>query len=370
MPKEMPDPPDQTSLSVKERERLRRWLADWRVFEALGGYAKDLVDPGGTEPEFAGTFDRPNFDSDPKPGEIRLLSSRVLGDVSRAVYVALYADWENDWVLVAPYAPFFEPASPGELATGRPAPYLKVLSLWNTHSCPPRALADSWVVDHLSGTEMEEAFAVFRSIFTGKALDAGLRERVGPPLSEGTDPRHAYQNQETQLMAPLARKAMAAAQQAGFALSEELLLLLAMGCLMKTPRAAAGDELVSKLAIIESGELASIRERGVEAVGEVRTREEEGFALVVTPPARDRANPANGYLQWQIDPPVAKGIRAMVVDPERRTCLGEARLSKSGRTVTLTNVPWADLLPYSEDTHRLKNLIVVVIADEKTPAPN
>lgn len=185
---------------------LQRWLLEWKLAEgAPGGTLEPLVKPAsylrtaGAEKSLVAAFDR----TEPVRGEVRLLSSRLLPSANRPVYVLVLGDWEDGLKLVAPFGPMLEPATPGELKTGRPEFCLAVLCLWNTHSVPVSRLQWGWVVDRLPESAVEEAWSVFRHAATGSPLPAALEERVGLPILDPEDPRTVYQAREFNFLSRL-----------------------------------------------------------------------------------------------------------------------------------------------------------------------
>ena len=198
-----------TPPSARQRNRLADWLRAWELdrrlatapFEAKRPIARGPV--GGIAAKIAAFDDAP-----PQPGEIRLLSSLLLPACPRPLYAAVLAEWEQGLWLVSPYGRFSEPATPGELRTGRAAAALGVLCLWNTHSVPADVLQRSWLVEQMSRPELDDSWRVFQHALTGKELPASLHERVGPPILRNDDPRIEYQEQEAGFLEPLKARAM------------------------------------------------------------------------------------------------------------------------------------------------------------------
>ena len=195
--------------------RLTAWLDEWetemrlREGEATSPLPEEAP-PGPLATDVSGltALRRQEYDEQVHSGQIRLLSSHLLPRARRPIFVAVLSEWTGGLKLVAPYGPFAEPASAGELLTTRPDSALKVLCLWNSHTLPDEAIARSWVVDDLAQAELNDAWAVFEQVAFGKALAAGLAERVGPPICHPRDPRRQYQEEELAVMSPLAGAAI------------------------------------------------------------------------------------------------------------------------------------------------------------------
>ena len=200
----------------EQARRLSAWLDEWeaemRLRQADGAeMASERPGKGFGHVEAFGAsrFRGQEYDEPIRAGQIRLLSARTVPQARRPLFVAVLSEWEDGLALVTPYGPFSEPASTGELLTGRQDSALRVLCLWNSHTLPHVAIAESWVVDDLTGTELADAWAAFEHITFGKALNSALAERVGPPICHPRDPRRQYQEEELKLLAPLARVALA-----------------------------------------------------------------------------------------------------------------------------------------------------------------
>jgi hypothetical protein len=196
--------------SPTQREFLKEWLTDWNIQTAASQIAdEDEYIPDGTttKEQIARLKGLVNpFDANVSNGEIRILSTAIVPDSDRPYYIAVIKEWEEDMMLIAPYAPFTVPATTGELLTGRDHFSLANLELWNARTVPTVLLRKSWLVDELSKEECDEAFAVFANITSGKELPENLTERIGLPIVNPKDPRIEYQNMESELLAPLLQR--------------------------------------------------------------------------------------------------------------------------------------------------------------------
>lgn len=147
------------------------------------------------------------FDRTVAVGQVRLLSPELTPDTDRPVFVAVFGDWAEGEVLMAPFSPFSIPATPGEWLTGRTTPVLQVLQVWNARSVPSASLAESWHVDDFTRQECKNAWLVFEHEAFGKALASELEQQVGPPLIHPDDPRRTYQDDEVALLAQFQSRA-------------------------------------------------------------------------------------------------------------------------------------------------------------------
>ncbi len=141
-----------------------------------------------------------SFDLDIQVGDIRLLSPQLTPNANRPVYVAVFKQWEDDLVLVAPFSPYSFAATRTELEFQDRTHALQVLCPWNAHTIHPISIADSWLVDRLSETELADTWQVFRHAAVGYDLPEELVSRVGCPIMRIDDPRVAYQTEEADVM--------------------------------------------------------------------------------------------------------------------------------------------------------------------------
>jgi len=190
-----------------QRRRLAEWLNEWRIDRILREGAEELPDAATTPEE----CNIPRQDSEEAgripdncvAGQILLMHPTTAPTLRRPVYVAVLAQRDQEVFVAAPYGRFSVPATPGELLTGRqPAP-LRVLCLWNARRVREDLLARSWIVDRMSGQELEDALLALESLKSGK-LPARLTRRTGPPLLHPSDPRHLYEDEEAEWAADFA----------------------------------------------------------------------------------------------------------------------------------------------------------------------
>lgn len=191
-------------------QRLSAWLSEWELEMKLRKAPMPVDDsaPATEEQKRELTHLVSYYDLQVSCGEIRLLSPQLIPGCSRPLYFAVVSDWNDKMKLIAPYGYFSEPASTGELFTGRKNSDLRVLCLWNSHTLPINLVAQSWFVDTMSKKELDEARIVFEHVTFGHELPTHLVERVGPPICDPKDPRTVYQKEQMEIMRPLARKAI------------------------------------------------------------------------------------------------------------------------------------------------------------------
>lgn len=186
-----------------QRDRLASWLAEWEL-ELEMPAAEETV-PGKAGPA-ADMWPAEDHAVEPPPasGQVRLMSPEVPVAFNRPLFLVILSDLGDGTLMAAPYGRFAEPAFPGELVTGREAPPLRILCLWNARAVDAKTLGKSWLVDEMSRREMDEASRVLSYLRNGTKLSAGIVRRMGPPLWHPADPRVEYRRREAAVMEDLA----------------------------------------------------------------------------------------------------------------------------------------------------------------------
>lgn len=191
---------------AQQRERLARWLLEWRLDQALASGQRVTEAPAPTD-DFAGATDAP-LESEPAPatGQIRLLAPVGEATAARPRLVAVIeCDAQGRW-LVAPFGRFADPALSGEWATGRDQLPLRVLCLWNARWVGADSVRLGWVVGQLTPEERAAAQAVLAAGGDTASLPDALRAQVGPPLGHPDDPRLVYRERERVVMDGIVRE--------------------------------------------------------------------------------------------------------------------------------------------------------------------
>lgn len=148
------------------------------------------------------------YDFDVSVGEIRLLAPRLCPLAERPIYVAVFREWEDGMIILAPYSPYSIAATRTELEFRDRMHPLRVVCPWNSLTVHPFSLSESWKIDVLSPDEMKDIWHVFRHSATGHSLPEYLNSRIGCPIRRPHDPRIAYQDEEAgtlQLLAAINR---------------------------------------------------------------------------------------------------------------------------------------------------------------------
>lgn len=368
----------------KDVAKLSAWVSDWNLRLELEE-AENNEDVFSEFQEISAS--RLPYDADIEPGDIRLLDPSCCPSDELAL-IGVLAEWPTEegesHYVIAFFSAMATPAMRSEWQTARGIP-LATLSLWNSRIVSRVFLEKSWKISVFEESDRQKALAVYKSWALGKSLPNNLMNEVGPPLLHPEDPRHAYverENHRARLLDAAYRKWTEEnnPHQMAFSTKNEAFLpkqleqtddvieiadivipwTIVQLFLMRIPRAAAGDDIFSKLAVINEEQLktttADVSDKELESRG-------EGYARVVIYPTQDRANPNNGYMQWEIHP-ATRAKRALILDPILKCELGSAEMTTDGEAVTLKDVPWSVLEPFSMNPEKLKDLVVVVIADE------
>ena len=194
---------DPDGRRARERETLARWLEEWHLDALLPEpepAAAGSTPEGGAAPSHPGVpAPRPAGPEPPAVGDIRLLAPETPATRDRPVYVAVLRALPPDGWLVAPFGRFATPAVPGEWATRRAAPPLRVLCAWNRAVLPQARLVGAWRAGRLSTVEQRQVARLLAALSSAGPLPAVLAARVGPPLLHPADPRHLYVAQERAL---------------------------------------------------------------------------------------------------------------------------------------------------------------------------
>jgi len=190
---------------LSQRRKLDLWLAEWRASRAIA--AVPLVDwpaaAGSPSANASGLGKGAAFGAEQAPdvGQVRLLWPGCMDmERTRPVYVAVFRQTGGTSWMVVPFSRFANPAIPGELRTRLRVLPLRVLCVWNARDMTQEALARTWLCRRIAAALVTGGLTVWRHVSEGAALDRDLIPRVGPPLEHPLDPRHAYIQEERELL--------------------------------------------------------------------------------------------------------------------------------------------------------------------------
>lgn len=183
-----------------QRQRFAAWLHEWRLAEELRGAEPPTGDVAASQADGWGAMVEDPGRDPVAAGQIRLVVP--LGEITtqRPVHLAILREEPDGDYRVAPFGRFSEPATPGELATGRDTPCLRVLCLWNARCLSSEQLRRSWLVDDMSGPEHKTFLKALRTVAGSGALPSELAADGGPAVSHPDDPRHGYLDGESLAM--------------------------------------------------------------------------------------------------------------------------------------------------------------------------
>jgi len=175
-----------------QREKWRAWYSEWMLDQAL----RRVDEPDGIEISDKTLPADLGAQPAPVPGQIRLFAPITPGTAQHPRYAAVLAAEAGGRFLVVPFGRLALPATSWEWSTGRAAPPLRVLCLWNAVRLPASLLEKSWVVDRLSAEEQADGLVVYAA-WRLKQPPAGMDpSRTGPPLIHPLDPRYDYLDEE------------------------------------------------------------------------------------------------------------------------------------------------------------------------------
>lgn len=182
-----PPSPKGSGRGVRNRDKLRAWLAEWRADQLLGEH--EAAGAG----VVLGLRSRPKTAKGLKEGAIVLLQPACPVAAARPRYLAvLNVDAEADEMLVAPFSRFGCPAVRGELLMRADSLPVRVLCLWNARRVCASGLPPFWKTGRLTAKEVADAIVIRNGMASGAAVPKQLEHRVGPPLQHPLDPRHDY----------------------------------------------------------------------------------------------------------------------------------------------------------------------------------
>ena len=196
-----------TRISAHHKRAFVRWLSEWQIDKLLREDGPGQSAEGRSSPGTPGRASGPLYDVKPaEVGQIRLFHPFSAETAERPRYVAvLKVNGHGNW-LVAPFSRFSEPAVPGEWKTGKEAPVLRALCIWNARSLPGTVLSRSWVVDRMSASRTAQAVTIHGLLADGGKLPLSIARRVGPPLVHPLDPRFEYLEEEREWFSVLSAK--------------------------------------------------------------------------------------------------------------------------------------------------------------------
>lgn len=183
------------SARAADRARLSAWLAEYALDRAARAAAGTTPSaPAGSVPLPFGAVRREH-----RPltvGDIRLLPPGQTPGRERPLLVAVLRI-AAPRALAAPFGPYAVPATPDEWRTRLEPVALRVLCVWNARWFEAVQLARGWRVGRLPAADLRAAERIFQGLEIPAARPPDLRRRIGPPLIDPRDPRHAYRRAET-----------------------------------------------------------------------------------------------------------------------------------------------------------------------------
>lgn len=132
-------------------------------------------------------------------GQIRLLSQ-----TENMTYVVLLQRWEEDSFLTMAFSHYDFPATDEEFKPQFDRGlYLNTFQAWNTRTISDKVLAESWHIDDLPESDLQDARDFWHHLITGAELPERLLERSGVPITKENDIRIEYMQKEMQNFAKI-----------------------------------------------------------------------------------------------------------------------------------------------------------------------
>lgn len=197
-----------SGLTGKEQEKFNAWLRQYnavaevdRVFEE---HPELLSDENATEDIDALQNLKHRKVVMPEPGQIRNLDRNLTSSGDRVMAMLVLSQWSDQHWLIAPFAPYSTPATPGELATNIDFQPYAVIEAWNAVVVPEIFLCTR--TSFLRDVEEQlrnEACQIFFKQLEGTETPSSLVDRIGPQINSEFDPRIQYLLSEKQELQPL-----------------------------------------------------------------------------------------------------------------------------------------------------------------------
>ena len=190
--------------SVDRKQTLARWLHEWQIDKMLREDSTAESVPQSHDSIAGQEKTGPLYESKPvRVGQIRLFHPFSKETNERPRYVAVLKETDDGSWLVAPFSRFGEPSVPGEWITGRKAPAVRILCIWNARLLPELILERSWVVDRIPASKIDHAIAIHRFLGEDQELSRPIANQLGPPLVHPLDPRIEYLEEEREWFSTL-----------------------------------------------------------------------------------------------------------------------------------------------------------------------
>lgn len=186
-----------------DAELVGAWIEEWTESQRL----KEALR---REPVVVPPFDADRlkaaagaYDREIRVGQVRILSKTLTADSDEIPYVAVVEEWEPGNWLIVPFSPYSYPATPHEMVAGCGNAGLRVLQTWNGRTVPTALLERGYCIGRLSDQMVENARALFRNAFSGKALPESFDVLRGAEILMEADPRRDYQRETLERFRPL-----------------------------------------------------------------------------------------------------------------------------------------------------------------------
>lgn len=199
---------EMSGLTGKEQEKFNEWLRQYNISAEVDSVFEEHPELLSAENETEDIDALQNLKNRkivmPKPGQIRHLDRALTTSGDRLMAMLILSQWSDQHWLIAPFAPYSIPATPGELATNIDFSHYAVIETWNAVVVPEIFLCTrtSFLRD-IDEQLRKDACKIFFKQLEGTETPSDLVDRIGPQINSEFDPRIQYLLSEKQELQPL-----------------------------------------------------------------------------------------------------------------------------------------------------------------------
>ena len=199
---------EMSGLTGKEQEKFNEWLRQYNISAEVDSVFEEHPELLSAENETEDIDALQNLKNRkivmPTPGQIRHLDRALTTSGDRLMAMLVLSQWCDQHWLIAPFAPYSIPATPGELATNIDFSHYAVIETWNAVVVPEIFLCTrtSFLRD-VDEQLRKDACQIFFKQLEGTETPSELVDRIGPQINSEFDPRIQYLLSEKQELQPL-----------------------------------------------------------------------------------------------------------------------------------------------------------------------
>ena len=201
-----------SELDGEEQVKFEKWLKQYEAVSAVDAFLENnsgflKAEDAGEDIDKLKSLSKPTDDVSVEPGQIRLLKGNLTTDPNEFTCILVLSQWSGNRWLVAPFSPYTEPATQGELDTGVDFHAYQVVEAWNTVVVPDYFLqTQSSYLRDVDESVRKDACVLFFLRLEGKEIPEELKSRTGANIRSKLDPRIQYLLNEKLQLKPLRDK--------------------------------------------------------------------------------------------------------------------------------------------------------------------